>query len=496
MCAAHSEGPPLGRLLTTSEYAATVRDLLGETSDPTEDFPNEPEVNGYDNDARAHVANPVLVERFLGTGEVLAKNARARGMAALGACVRRDDECLETFLRAFGRRAFRRPLTDVERTTFLELYAEVERVNGHEDALEALVSAFLQSPQFLYRFEAPLPDDGAPENRARLLTSFEVASRLSYFLWGSAPDDELLDAAEAGALDERDGLRAEAARLLDDPRARPRIREFFHRWLGLGPLPTITRNEAPPGFGPALLASLEHFVDQVFWNGGTLEDLLTSPYLALEPPLASFYRSHADERAGLLTHPALLALFAHPNQTSPIARGVFVRSRLLCAPVSPPPPGVDNNPPDPAPGLTTRELFRVHTEDPSCAACHRLLDPIGFGFERYDHLGRFRDTESGKPVDASGAFVETGDPILDGDFTDEREMLARLVESPRVTECLARNLLTFALGATPDDAAECSLDSLAESRGSLRSLLLDVVTSYAFRYRAPLTRADFPSEAP
>lgn len=504
---------PGARLLTRVEYQRTVRDLLGEPGDPTRDFPPEPTVNGMNNDARTHVVNPLLLEQFQSSAQLLAQGARERGWGRLVDCAELGRGCAVRFLDHFGTRAYRRPLTEDERDSLLHLYDRVEPSLGSEDAFAAVLEAMLASPQFLYRVEALRDEDGAG---AEPLGAYELASRLSYFLWGSTPDDELLRAAKDGDLASANGLDHQARRLLDDPRAREQVREFHRRWLGLDRFTGLVRQDGPEGVGVSLEESLLRFLDDIFWNqandatSGTLGALFRSPRLHVDGAIAPLYGVRLDgdtawhavdapsERHGLLTQPGLLSLLAHTEQSSPITRGVFVWEKLLCSPVPAPPPDVNNTPPDPDPGLTTRERFKVHTADPSCASCHRLIDPVGFGFENYDQLGRYRSEENGLPVDASGAVHDSPDPELEGDFVGLFELSEKLAESRLVLDCLTRTWMTFALGRGLEfrvpqanslpTADACSLDDSVtaslDQEGNLREVLLGIVRTPAFRQRA------------
>jgi hypothetical protein len=195
-----------------------------------------------------------------------------------------------------------------------------------------------------------------------------------------------------------------------------------------------------------------------------------------------------ETRHGLLTQPGILALFSHADQSSPIQRGVFVRENILCEDVEPPPPTVDNNPPDPDPDLTTRERFAVHTETPACARCHQLIDPIGFGFEAYDHLGRFREDENGLPIDTSGELVDLPEEDLQGTFDGAAELSEKIATSDTVVTCLARKWFTFAMGRSHTEEDDCSIDQAVKQAlsvdGDMQELLIALCASDAFRYRS------------
>jgi hypothetical protein len=496
---------PHARLLTRSEYRRTVLDLLHEPQDPTSAFPAEPEVNGFNNNALSYQATPILVEELKRTAHALATAAGTRGFDQLVPCAGLDEaSCTEYFVSEFGRRAFRRPLTTEEHDRFVALHDAVASSTNHLDGVGAVIEATLLSPQFLYRIEAPLDHDMAANSseRASPLGNFELASRLSYFIWGTMPDDELLLRAEEGSLSTPEGLEAEAERLLASPKSADRISEFHSQWLGASRLTSLMKNEAPPEAGAAWARSLTAFVDDVFVSGGGVGRLLGDPRVLIDPVLAPLYGYPVPEsdssvwitptepRPGLLGQPGLLALFALPDQSSPIRRGVFVRKELLCENVPSPPPSVNPTPPDPAPGLTTRERFRVHTESPECADCHELIDPVGFGFEAYDHLGRYRETEDGRSVDTTGSLAGLKDKSLEGPFQNLTELAARISQGSTVLGCIGTKWFEFGLGRPAAAAERCGLrEALAQGGPDtpLKDLVLSVVRSPAFRLAPPAT---------
>lgn len=487
------------RLLTRSEYRRTVQDLLKTETDPTMSFPPEPVVGGFENDASSHQANPLLVEKHALAAELLAGEVLGRGVETLFECDPEagEQECALDYIEYFGRRAFRRPLNQAELDSFKLLYDRAAPSLGHEGALATFIEAALQSPQFLYRVEAPV-GEGETEEEVVPLGPYELASRLSYFLWGTMPDEELLLAAENGELETASQVGAQARRLLQSDRAKERTREFHEQWLGLGRLSSIARNDSPPGAATAWEESTQLFLEHVFWGDSPKVSALFSDstlfYNDVLGPLYDLPAGEAfastqvpDTRSGLLTQPGLMALLAHSDQSSPIQRGVFVRENILCEEVEPPPPTVDNNPPDPDPNLTTRERFAVHTESPACARCHELIDPLGFGLEAYDHLGRYRDEENGLPIDTSGALVDLHEDALEGPFDGAQELSSKIATSESVLSCLAQKWFTFAMGRSQIEGDTCSLDAAvkvaSQADGDLHELLLALCQSDAFRFR-------------
>ncbi len=502
-------GPAPLRLLTRVQYDNTVADLLGTSSRPATGFPSENEVQGYRTNTAANQVSPLLVEKYLDAAEVLAAEAVASRLETLAPCAAGAETtaCGRDFVRAFGLRAFRRPLEAEELAIFDGLF-DATLDQGYAKAVELVIQATLQSPQFLYRveaLEAPTEETGAVA-----LAPYELASRLAYFLTNSMPDAALLERAASGALSSATELEAEARRLLETPRARETALDFQDQWLGLSRLEGAAREAPDVAYGPTELvpdfkASLAAFLtDAIFGEMGTVENLFTSPKLFVNQRLAPLYgvaasagdgfeASTSANRTGLLTQPAIMALFAHADQSAPVLRGAFVRERILCLPVDPPPPEVNPNPPPVDVNATTRERFAQHTADPTCAGCHVLIDGVGFGFERFDQFGRYREHENSLPVDESGEVVDTGDPELEGPFVGASELALRIAGSARVRDCVATHWYRYAMGRVEDSADGCSLEQVKtrfrDGGGKFSELLVGIALSDAFRYRPAMTEA-------
>lgn len=511
-CNVIAPGAAESRLLTRLQYDNTIRDLLGDTSSPAQGFPAENTLLGFGNNADAHRATLLLAERELAAAEALAAAAVARGVDELLPCEAGDRSvaCIARFVSDFGYRAFRRPLRPGEGEPFVALFEQANVAWGFDKALELVIQAFLQAPQLLYRTEslARADDPNIPEQMVNAgavleLDSYQIASRLSYLLWNTMPDAELFELADADRLRDVEVVREQARRMLDDPRARSTVADFYSQWLGASRFSGLSRDlptaSSTPEFNAGWERSLTEFVQHTFWeDGGNVAALLTSNVVFLEPELAPLYGFEPtfattpslytdDNRAGILTQPGLMSLLAHPDQSAPVQRGKFVREQLLCQQLPPPPPDVDTTPPDPDPNATTRERFAQHSSDPRCASCHRLLDPVGFGFESFDHLGRFRAEENGARIDASGNIVGSGDPGLDGAFDGATELASRLAESPQVEACLATQWFRYGMGRAEQEEDVCNLERIktlfADTGGDFRELLVALATSDAFRYR-------------
>jgi hypothetical protein len=456
--------------------------------DPTSDFPVESRPQGYpfDNAAEAGLVTATHVERYLRTAEAIAERT---DLSELTGCDLddADDACLRSWIEGFGRRVFRRPLEPDHVDAYLALTTSQESTRlGIEVALRVMLS----SPMFLYRQEiGVVGDDGFAH-----LDGWEVAASLSYFLWGSTPDDALLDAAESGALDEPSGIAEQARRLLDSDRARKRLGVFGAQWLGVERIVTADKNaDAFPEFDRALAADMleetKQFIASVIVDGGSYPELLLSGHTVASPELQSLYGAEDGElpdarHAGLLGHASVLGSHSHSDQTSPVRRGVFVRERILCAPLPPPPPDAATIP-SIDPNASTRERFSQHSSDPACEGCHRLIDPVGFAFEHFDAIGRYRETEGGIPIDASGSVYD-----LDGEDPSHDGLvgLAGLIaDSEQGPACFATQSYRFALGALETEAEACDLDRLAtrfaEADYDLRELLVAVTQLESFTRR-------------
>lgn len=516
-------GPMAGlapmRLLTRYEYDNTAAALLGFEVAITAvaSFPSENLVDGFENNAWSHRVSPLLLSKYMDAADELAARAFKDHRDKLPQCdmaALSSEACADAFLSELLPRAFRRPVSAEETAELKALFMREVEARGVEASLEMVLAAILQSPQFLYRVElfeqssAPAPplDGGMSEQDFELVGDYELANRLSYFLWASMPDEELFAAASRGELSSPEQVRAQVTRMLTDERAKAMVHEFHRQWLGLKTLDTLVKSKTfYPQYDESLRddfrASLNAFIDYAYWEEGTFEAFMTSNVIYLTPDLAPLYQvqppegeqglfkyvAPINERAGILTQPALMSVLANSNQSSPILRGIFVRERMLCQHVPPPPNNIQIVPPDPDPNATTREIFAIHTANDQCAGCHTLIDPLGFGFESYDGIGHYRTMENGIPVDVSGEVTSSPDPTLNGKFNGTKELALRLVSGDVAQSCLAEQWFQFALGRPFDESDKPSLDAIKSSfKGTgyqWASLFESIATSDSFRYR-------------
>ena len=498
-CSAPEVGPAPMRRLTREQYVHAVRDLLGISPDIAGLLPNDERLSTF----RSNVVAPVSgldVEQYAEVAELVAREA-VRNVDRLSACDRaRSDalDCANRFIQRVGKLAHRRPLSPSESSAYAGLFSAYGATDFAE-GIAVVLEAMLQSPAFVYQVE--LPRAGAA---VQPLSPHELATRLALFLWSTVPDDALLELAARGELETAEQVAAQARSMLADPRARDAIGTFHLQWLAVDGLVERKKDanafpEYTPALAHAMLAETRDFASHVILKGdGRLDTLLTSStsfasaellglYGAMRTSLSADEPAALDpsERAGLLTHASFLAAHAHANQSSPVLRGKAIRTSLLCDAPQPPPPDVNTTPPEPAPNATTRERFAAHTAQPRCATCHAKLDPVGFGFENYDAVGRYRTEDQGGRVDARGELLGTRD--ADGRFDGAVALSARLAKSEQVQRCVTRHWLEYALGRGVSDADACSEDAayraFAAADFDVRELLVAIARSDAFRSR-------------
>jgi hypothetical protein len=497
------------RRLTRTEYANSVADLLGVDTAAVGDIPADEVTNGYDNNAGVLTVSPLHAEKYVLVSEALADAAVAQRLADLtnqcDPAATSEEACARQFVQSFGRRAFRRAVTAEDEQLLMTAYAAGR---NYAEGIEVMIRAALQSPNFIYRLETTTP---AGTGVLVPLSQFELATRLSYLLWGSGPDDALLDAAANGQLGTREQVAERARQMLADPKSRRALGNFFGQWTGTHRLDITTKATAFPlftaGAKAAMKQELPAFLDYVLSTGDhSLSTLLTAPVAFVNDDLAPVYGVAApgssalqrvdlpasQGRAGILTQAGFLSVQGHPDQTSPVLRGKFVRSMLLCTPPSPPPDDVDISVPEVDPNATARERFGAHlTAGNTCNGCHILMDPIGLAFEHFDAMGAWREKEGTNDIDVSGEIFDADDPALAGPFNGVQEMAQKLAGSDQVRDCLAMQMFRFAAGRQEGQADSCSLGTIQErfaaTDGDIIELLVAITQSDSFWYRTPVT---------
>ena len=499
-CTTPAVGPTPLRRMTHAEYDNAVAELLGAQARPAQSFPPDTEAGIFDNTALSQTVPELLADKYIATAAELAEGvANVNALTGCDPAAATAATCMRAFVTRFGRKAYRRPLTNDEITKLVTLFETGKTQADGPTGVRAVIAAVLASPNFLFR---PEFGDGTPGvGGAIRLAQFEVAARLASLIWASLPDDILLDAAQAGQLATPDQIAGQARRMIADPKARTAIQAFYDQWLDLRMLDTTTKDAAVfPAFNDTLRDSMREetrrFVSNVLWQGnGTLASLFTSTETFINGPLAALYgvNGPADantwvkvtlnpsERSGVLTQASMLASHARPDESSPVKRGKWVRVRLLCQDLPDPPADIPPLPP-PREGTSTRERFAEHTSNVGCSGCHSMIDGIGFGLEQYDGIGRVRTIDRGVEVDTKGQMAKTGE--IDEPFEGGAQLAALLTKSQRARDCVATQWLRYSMGREVEKADTCSLvaarDAFKASGGDLRELVVALTRTDAF----------------
>jgi hypothetical protein len=497
------------RRLNRTEYDNTVHDLLGTAQTPgVTTFPDDAPAIGFDNNGDLQTLSPVQFSLYQKAAEALAAEAMAAGSAARAKLVTCDlatgATCARTLITNFGLRAFRRPLTTGEVSSYVSLMASAAQAGATADEqFRTVVEAMLVSPHFLFRPELdPDPASHAPH----LLAPYETASRLSYMVYRSMPDQPLFDRAASGTLSTPAELQAELQRMLADPKG-VFADTFATQWLGSGVVVTETFDpKLFPKFNPALANSMAlevtSFLGEFVQKNNPVAELLTANYSYIDANLASLYGIPAGasgltrttlstpQRGGILTMGGILAVTSHPTRTSVVRRGAWVLGQLLCSAPPAPPPNVPPFPEGPMTGTTQKEILAQHRANPACAVCHDSMDNIGVAMENYDAVGAYRTQDNGVAIDAAGMFmgaIAAPPGVVAAKFTGARELAGAVAADPRFAPCVAENTLEYSLGRAllaTDSPYLADITHIAQA-GALgfRDVLMNVVASDTFRMR-------------
>jgi hypothetical protein len=482
--------------LSDEQYSAVVADLLPGVPVPTITTP------GRNKDEFLVTADALPVGSALSadirtSAKAVAKAAIA-DLGKLTGCTSQDRGCAESFVTKFGARAFRRPLTPAEKTGLLGLY-DVGAKEAHGEGLKLVIEAVLQTPSFLYRTEI---GGGSADTKVIELTSYEMASALSFYLLNSIPDPELWQSAENDTLLKPEVLDQQVNRLLGLPRVQANLTQVHLKWVGLGDGINVDLAATNPDFTPDLKRSLEEetrlFFSNLLTKDGTLADVLTSRRGFVDQRLATHYGVSApsgqgfsevtypaDQRAGIVTQAAILARHSlgHPV----VLRGKYVREQLLCGAIATPPniEEIEEEATATA-NLSEREQSARRKSNATCNACHHMMDPLGLAMVQYDSLARWKPNDKdGQPLDSRGEISLTGD--ADGPVANAVDMAKKLSESKAVRLCMAQQMYTFALGRDLGAEDTCELQRIdayvKENGGKLSQLVAGIIKSSAFRYR-------------
>lgn len=505
------------RRLNRAEYNHTVRDLLGVEARPADDFPADDTGYGFDNIGDVLSLPPVLLEKYLQAAEALVEQAwptvtndttptelaRQGRPALFGSLPLADTEdAVRRVLQRFATRAFRRPVTAEDLDRLLKLYGDSRRAGENlQGALKVAMKAVLVSPQFLFRGEGPKPAGRSPGNIP--LDDYALASRLSYFLWSTMPDDRLLALAEKGRL--RQQLAAETKRMLQDGRAQALVVRFASQWLQLPKLAEVEPDPKRfPGFDAKLREAMQRetelFLGAVMREDRSVLEFLDADYTFVNQRLATHYglavpsgppfQGEAFQRVslagtprgGLLTQASILTLTSNPTRTSAVKRGKWVLENILGAPPPPPPPNVPELSEVKLKG-SLRQRLEQHRDNPMCASCHASMDPLGFGFENFDAVGAWREKDDGFPVEPAGK-LQSGESFQTP--AELRRILVR-TKRPEFLRCLTGKMLTYALGRGLNYQDRCTVDQIVErlerEQDHFSALILGIVESVPFRFQ-------------
>ncbi|HYO82988.1 MAG TPA: DUF1592 domain-containing protein [Bryobacteraceae bacterium] len=519
-------GPAPLRRLNREEYAATVRDLLNVNVDVGHGLPAEGAGGeGFDNTAETLFLSPLHAEKYLEAAKQALDfastdaRAKARIFITRPSSTVTETEAARNIIGTFLPRAWRRPVGPQDGQPYLRLFESARKAGEpFEPAVLFALKSILVSPRFLFRYE---PANASSE--PKLLDDFSLASRLSYFLWGSAPDEMLWDIAQEGKLNEPEVLKSQIARMLRHGKATDSVRRFVEQWLRTRDL---ARDKTPDAKLFPIWAESEEvrsdiryqpvlFFREIFARNFSVLDLIDSDWTILNRTLARLYDvpvqwrkdaaralyrvklPEASDRGGLLGMPAVLTVSSYPNRTSPVLRGAWVLDAILGTPPPPPPPGV---PPleaeHAAKPATVRERLIAHRANPVCGSCHSRFDGLGFALENYDAMGFWRTEEAGRPVDASGE-------LHDGTrFEGPRQLkTALMARKDLFVRNLTSKMLGYALGRSLTLEDSCTIDSVVDQvkakNYSSHALIEGIVLSVPFRYAASgMPQAESKRKAP
>ncbi len=483
------------RRLNRAEYNNTIRDLVGVDFRPARDFPADDVGYGFDNIGDVLSLPPLLMEKYLAAADKIIDEAWKRPELRKRLMPRSPRQGGMLYnLRQFATRAYRRPVGDEEVKRLLRLVRlALEQGDGPEVGAKLAFQAVLVSPHFLFRVERD------PPGKVGAISQWELASRLSYFLWSSMPDADLFRLAREGKLREPDVLQEQVKRMLANPKAQALGENFARQWLNLRTLRSFSPDPKRfPGFGAELrqdmLRETQMFFMHIVRQDRSVLDFLDADYTFVNERLARHYglkdvkgpsfrkvSLQGTPRGGVLTHASVLAVTSNPTRTSPVKRGKWILENILGTPPPPPAPDAGELKEGELKG-TLRQQMEQHRKNPSCANCHARMDPLGFGFENFDAVGRWRTHDGKYPIDAAGV-------LPDGSkFNGPRELRQVLLgKKEQFVRCLAEKLLTYALGRGTERGDRCFIEEIAKNTAKkehrFTALVLEIVKSDPFQKR-------------
>jgi hypothetical protein len=505
----HAGRAPLRRL-TRYEYNNTVTDLFGDTTNPANSFPAEELGNGFGNDADAISVSSFLSESYVTAAEGISQRLTATpaAMAKLAPCAMNvaagmEDACTKTVLNAVLPKMWRRAVTTAEVTDLATLATTLRGSSGGTFAigLAGALEAALLAPDFVYRIEWGVPDMAKPTLKRP--SGDEMATRLSYFLWGTTPDDTLRAAVKTGELLTSNGVLTHATRMLNDPKSHRVVAFFFDNLLPINGLTDLERDAATfPQFN-AMIGSYMHqetqrFLEYVVYESqsGSWTEALTAPYTFVNQPLAQYYgitgvtgtnfvkvNQDPTKRMGFLTQGGIMAGTTPSNNTNPVRRGSFVVQQLMCNIINLPSGDILAmvKPPDPYSAPTARQRYTMHKQQAVCAGCHSQMDPVGFTFENYDPIGLYRTQENNVTIDATGQLPQTGQ-----DVTNAIDLIQKVAATQDAQFCFSSHWMDFAYGrvtGTGDECAKAQVEVAFQQSGyNVKQMILALTQTDEFLY--------------
>lgn len=466
---------PLQRL-NRAQYAQVVNELFGTAAATAAGFP--PSLAGYPF-ATYSSANPMgesQVQAALDAAEAVAMQVADQ----VPACSGNETNCASTYLKNLATKAFRRAATSDELSLIMGAYTRARSTISYPESVAIGVSAILQMPQFLYQVE---DQPTAVGGTVTTLTDAQLAARMALLYWNGLPDQTLLEAASSGALSTPANRLEQAQRMVQDPRARVVLSDFIRQWMTIKDFHAETHTAEVQA---ALDEQLRRDIEAALASDSGLHDLLASSKTSVNSVLEKFYGLPAqskgpndwrevdlgpDARVGILTHPMMMAKFAHGMTPSPILRGKFVRMMVMCDDLQSPPAGAQEmQNMISAPGASIRVQSEARLGSPTCGGCHQMMDPIGFGFSAFTGIGTYAPTADGAAVDVAG-HITSAATELNGDFNGVRELGEKLVASPKVKACMAQQWLRYAFGVQESAMDACTVQALAAQFGTNQSLV-------------------------
>ena len=495
------------RRLNRTEYNNTVRDLLGVDVRPAEQFPDDDVGYGFDNIGDVLAVSALLAENYLDAADTLVERATQLDTATRFFVCEGDDPeaCARRFIEHFGLRAYRRPLLNREKERLIALFRQsITDGASYSEAIQTVTKAFLVAPHFLFRLERSTERATGNENSSstvRFVGDFELATRLSYFIWSSMPDDELLELAERGELRNPEIVDAQALRMLSDQKSTALVKNFVEQWLQIRRLESATPDpQAFPFFDEELREAMRTetllFAEAIMRDDRSVLEFIDADFTYANERLARHYGLDGisgesfrrvalgrRERGGVLTQASILTITSNPTRTSPVARGKWILEQILGAPPPPPPPNVEELEETREAILsgTLRERMERHRADPNCATCHVEMDALGFSLENFDAVGAWRRFDGKSLIDSTGE-------LPDGrTFEGPRELKNLLMERrDGFTQALAEKMLTYALGRGLEYYDACAVEEvvrrLRAQQDRFSGLILGIVHSRPFRY--------------